>query len=63
MGCQGGMGECPGACGLFFPAAEGFGDPQTPLFLGLDKSGDRELFLVKFSTATLKTSQAWSFAD
>lgn len=36
---------------------------EMPPFLGLGKSGDKELFLVKISTAILKTSQAWSFAD
>lgn len=53
----------PGACGLFVPASGDLGDPQTLLFLGLDKSGDKQLFLVKFSTAILKASQPWPFAD
>lgn len=55
------MGECPVACGLFFPAAERA--LETPPLFGLDESGNKELFLVKFSAAILKTSQAWSFAD
>lgn len=53
-------GGCPGARGLFFLLQRAL---ETPPFLGLDKSGDKELFLVEFSTAVLKTSQAWSFAD
>lgn len=58
------MGQpCPGARGLFVPASGDLGEPQTLLFLWLDKFWDKQLFLVKFSTTILKASQPWPFAD
>jgi len=54
---------CPGARGLFISTSGNPGEPKTLLFLELDKSGDKQLFLVKFSTTTLKASQPWPFAD
>lgn len=54
---------CPGACGLFILAAEDLGELQISLFLVLDKSGDKQLFLRKFSTTILKAFQPWPFAD
>lgn len=44
--------------GVFFSAAKGFGSTIIPWAGQIWGQ-----FLVKFSTAILKTSQAWSFAD
>lgn len=53
----------PGAGGLFVPASGDLGEAQALLFLGLDKFGDKQLFLVKFSTTILKAPQPWPFAE